>query len=47
MPEPISESTCHRPQQPEAASPLKKSTPIIIALIAIVALIASRICPVL
>jgi type IV secretion system protein VirB10 len=39
MPEPYQNQPATVPQQPEAASPLKKSTPIIIALIAIVALI--------
>ena len=39
MSEPYQNQPATVPQQPEAASPLKKSTPIIIALVAIVALI--------
>ena len=39
MPEPYQNQPATVPQQPEAASPLKKSTPVIVALIAIVALV--------
>ena len=39
MPEPYLNQPATVPQQPEATPPLKKSTPIIIALVAVVALI--------
>jgi type IV secretion system protein VirB10 len=39
MPETNPNQAATVPQQPEATSPLKKSTPVIVALIAIVALI--------